>query len=127
MTAAQSSCDDPWNGTAGEMRAAVADLFRREGASESDALDAASRVVQMIAFLFGGRSTYLPRLDRFKVADRHRMIYAECNGKNKHELAKRFGITARHVERIVAQQARAYRAERAAIQKRNRMPPDDVQ
>lgn len=116
MTADNTS--DPWQGIAGDIRAAVAELFTRNGASDADALDAASRVTKTIAFVFGGRQVYLPRFDRLKIADRDRAIFRDSNGKNQHELATRYGITQRHLQRIVKQQAEAYRAERAESKKR---------
>lgn len=114
-----------WNGTAGEMRDAVADLFARHGAPMGDAIDAAERVVVTIAGLFGGRPCYLPRMDHFGRAERDRALFAQANGRNTRELAMRHGLTVRHVQRIVARQAGLRRAERAAIA--NGRPPDDVQ
>ncbi|NCT66374.1 MAG: hypothetical protein GXC76_01890 [Rhodanobacteraceae bacterium] len=128
MTRANPTALDPWSGTAGELRAVIADLFGRHGATGADALDAAERVVITVCGLFGGRSCYLPRMDHFGRAERDRALFAQANGRNTKELAERYALTVRHVQRIVAEQARVRRAERAAGRPDpHRRPPDDIQ
>lgn len=118
---------DPWAGTAGEMRSILAALFERHHASAADALDAAERVVVTLANLFGGHPVYLPAMRHFSNAERDRAIFGEATGRNTAELARKHGLSMRHVQRIVEEQARAHRSRTRGDKHAPRQTPDDVQ
>lgn len=54
-----------------------------------------------LAQVFSGNSVYFPKLDRSLLMVRNRMIRKEFNGANTRSLARRWGLSARHVRHIV--------------------------
>ena len=54
-----------------------------------------------LAQVFSGNSVYFPKLDRSLIALRNRMIRAEFDGANTRQLARRWGLSARHVRHIL--------------------------
>ncbi|MCB2188173.1 MAG: hypothetical protein KQJ78_17275 [Deltaproteobacteria bacterium] len=54
-----------------------------------------------LARLFHGNSVYFPKLDRSLLSLRNQAIRREFNGANIKELARRWGLSARHVRAIV--------------------------
>lgn len=112
---------DPWAGTAGLIRETFAAVFERSGVDRSDALVIAGELTFTLCNLFGGRNLYLPRGSRFHVLDRNRQIFAQANGRNTVELARRHGLTERQVQNIVKQQLTAHRA---AVATRGAAGPD---
>ncbi len=59
---------------------------------------AASIVVDTLREIYGGDAIYIPRGDE----TRDWQVWDEFNGHNHLELAKKFGITERHVYNIIA-------------------------
>jgi Mor family transcriptional regulator len=78
--------------------------YRKHGRAEDEALTEAQQVVALIAQDQGGRPIYLPRGDRLRQALVARQIYHLHNGRNTEQLADRFGMTVRSVQRIYAEQ-----------------------
>lgn len=78
--------------------------FRQRGRTDDEALEDAQHAVIALGQYCGGRQTYLPTGDRLMTAVRDRRLYLEYCGRNKDELARRYGITERRVEQIAAEQ-----------------------
>jgi hypothetical protein len=55
----------------------------------------------LLARLFAGTSVYFPKLDRALLSLRNRAICREFNGDNIKLLARRWGLSARHLRHIV--------------------------
>lgn len=68
---------------------------------------AAASLVDRILLRLGGAHIYLPRRTAQKRQQIHREIASRFNGSNLFELAKEYGISARHLRRVLAR----YRAE----------------
>ncbi|MCB2225718.1 MAG: hypothetical protein KQH53_03490 [Desulfarculaceae bacterium] len=54
-----------------------------------------------LAQVFAGNSVYFPKLDRALIELRNRMIRAEFDGANTRALARRWGLSSRHVRHIL--------------------------
>lgn len=54
-----------------------------------------------LAQVFSGNSVYFPKLDRSLLTLRNQAIRRDFNGANIKELARRWGLSARHVRHIV--------------------------
>jgi Mor family transcriptional regulator len=54
-----------------------------------------------LAQVFAGNSVYFPKLDRALLQLRNRIIRAEFDGSNTRQLARRWGLSSRHVRHIV--------------------------
>lgn len=50
---------------------------------------------------YGGTDTYIPKVDGLLAAKRHALIRREWNGYNCEALARKYGVTARWVRKIV--------------------------
>lgn len=83
-------------------RILTACLTRRYGLVELAASALADEIVLEIRREVGGGEIYVPCPDR---RERNREIVREYNGTNIPELAKRYGLSERHVARIVASTA----------------------
>lgn len=57
-----------------------------------------------LARLFGGCPLHIPKLDRLLVPARDRRIHAEYDGANSAALARRYSLSKRHVQTILAKQ-----------------------
>ncbi len=95
---------DKWPQTLAEIVDVLVDTARRAGIGVDDAWAQAERSVLAISAYIGGRSIYLPRGDRVLEAIRDRRIWSEFRGDNTVELARRYDLTERHVQRILAEQ-----------------------
>ena len=95
---------EKWPQTLAEMIDVLVDASRRAGMQDDAAWEYAERSVLAIASYIGGRSLYLPRGDRVTEAIRDRRIWAEFRGDNTLDLAQRYNLTERHVQRILAEQ-----------------------
>lgn len=93
-----------WGSSLARMIDVLTAYYRRHGRSEEGAIDEAQQVVAVIAHDQGGRNLYLPRGNSLQAAMTARKIYLLHNGRNTEELAERFGMTVRHVQRIYAEQ-----------------------
>ena len=54
-----------------------------------------------LARIYAGTSVYFPKLERSLTALRNRMIVREYNGSNVKRLARRWGLSSRHVRYIL--------------------------
>lgn len=54
-----------------------------------------------LAQIFAGNSVYFPKLERSLLTVRNQIIRGEFNGANVRELARRWGLSSRHVRHIV--------------------------
>jgi len=54
-----------------------------------------------LAQVYAGTSVYFPKLERALLGIRNRVIRREFDGANIRELARRWGLSARHVRYIV--------------------------
>lgn len=95
---------DRWPSTLAELVDVLRALFMKRGRSEDEAIGEAQHAALAIGEYLGGRQIYLPCGDSLKAALRDRRIYLEYNGRNKGDLAQRYGITERRVEQIAAEQ-----------------------
>lgn len=95
---------DKWPAKLAEWVDVLARDAMRSGADPDQAVISAKRTVMLLANHQGGRPFYLPRGDALHLALRDRQIYLLHNGTNGEELADRFGLTLRHVQRIYAEQ-----------------------
>lgn len=90
--------DDPLAVIEEEVRA----LARGLGAASPD--DVASLLVDRILLRLGGAHIYVPKR---RARERQRVLEAirsRFNGSNLFELAREFGLTPRHVRRLLASQ-----------------------
>ncbi|MFX6383803.1 Mor transcription activator family protein, partial [Acinetobacter baumannii] len=72
----------------------------------------AREVVLALAVYFGGRPLYLPKGAMLETALLHARIWHEFNGRNTEELADRYRLTVRQVQKIIKQQMRYRRGLR---------------
>lgn len=93
-----------WPSTLREVAEVLESLFLRRGRDRIQAAEDANAVASELASHFGGRQFYLPMNLAQKVAKRASEIASEANGRNTQELAERFGITERSVQRIVSRE-----------------------
>jgi Mor family transcriptional regulator len=54
-----------------------------------------------LAQVFAGNSVYFPKLDRALITLRNRLIRSEFDGANTRALARRWGLSSRHVRHIL--------------------------
>ncbi len=99
---------DRWPSVLAELVDVLRTTFRRRGRDEAAAIAEAQQAVLAIGQYLGGRQIYLPTGESLQTALRDRRLYLEYNGRNKGELAQRFGITERRVEQIAAEQRAVY-------------------
>ncbi|AGU51538.1 Mor transcription activator family protein [Variovorax paradoxus B4] len=64
--------------------------------------DAAASLIERILLRLGGAHIYLPRRTSRKRQQAHREIVCKFNGSNLMALAKEYGMTPRHVRRIIS-------------------------
>ena len=104
-----------WAGTLSEIIDVLSAHNKRTGMNESEALKAALKTTLVLSKHFGGIPFYLPRGKRIQDALRHEEIYRQHNGSNGRELAERFGLTLRAIQKIVAAQAEINRKKRQGL------------
>jgi Mor family transcriptional regulator len=63
--------------------------------------------VMDLAQALGGSVLYLPKPDVLRRMVRDKKIFNEFNGKNSRQIARKYGISERHVKRIVKKQKTA--------------------
>ena len=71
------------------------------GLSRNEAADLAKKIVLRITNNVAGSNLYIPVCYAHKLTERDREIWAAYRNGNYHELARRFGLTARQIRRIV--------------------------
>lgn len=75
--------------------------FERARISPEDAAALAQSCVVSLGEYAGGRELYLPKAKSLRAALRHDDIRAAYRGNNAQELADRYGVTRRWIEKIV--------------------------
>lgn len=95
---------EKWAGTLAEMVDLLAAHYERAGREPDDAIKEAQTVVLLLAEHNGGRSVYLPRGAALQTALRDRAIYLTAKRGNTLDLARRYKLTERRVQQIVAEQ-----------------------
>lgn len=95
---------EKWAGTLADLVDRYKAHYQRNGRTEDEALAEAQTVVILLAEYTGGRSVYLPRGAALQTALRDRAIYHLARRGNTVELAKRFDLTERRIQQIVAEQ-----------------------
>lgn len=104
LDAAATSDRRAWPQTLADLIDLITAHFQRRGVAEP--VGEARALVALIANYFGGRPMYLPRGQRLATALRDAALYAEYDGANVHELARRHRISVAHAYYILAQQRR---------------------
>jgi Mor family transcriptional regulator len=95
---------EAWPQVLAELMDVMAAEFKREGLAPEAAAAQAEAAAVAIGHYLGGRSIYLPRGDKLQQAARDRRIWMLFRGNNTLELVDTFGLTERHVQRILAEQ-----------------------
>lgn len=80
------------------VRDVLVDLL---GVGEDDAWRMAREVAVRFAEDHPGQQVYMDKGTRYLLDVRDQEIYAQFNGHNYNELARRFGVAPRHVRRLV--------------------------
>ncbi|ABM25758.1 prophage MuSo1, positive regulator of late transcription, putative [Shewanella sp. W3-18-1] len=70
------------------------------------------KIITSIAFYLGGRDLYLPNGKSLEMFLRNLRIYQEFNGRNKAELARKYSMTERNIDKITEDLKALYRYER---------------
>ena len=85
--------------------------YQRKGMDPASAFSLASASTVALADYLGGRSAYIPRGDRLKLALRDAEIYRRARGGNIEQLAVEFKLTTITIYKIIKDQGRLYRAK----------------
>lgn len=107
MTGAPDDRDVPpekWHALMVEMLDTVAQAFVSNGKPREQADLDAQTAVEAIYSTFRGNMVYVPFNTAAKTAMLHARIFAQFDGRNQKELARRHGISLQHVYRIIKQQ-----------------------
>ena len=111
MSADSKAAVPHWPQTLLDLRDVLVALFVRRGSTADEAHDCAGACVMELAQYMGGRALYLPMGTRARLALRDAEIFRRANGRNTDALAQEFGLTQRHVQRVMAEQTRLRRQE----------------
>lgn len=79
---------------------AVAFLTERQ-MSTHDAVLMSKKLAQHLCRNWGGQLIYIPKNQGGELDERDRQIYAEFNGRNHHELAKKYDLAVQQIYKIV--------------------------
>lgn len=82
----------------------VAAKFVRDGMAKDDALHLATGAVTAICEAFGGQTHYLPRGDSVKRAIRDKRVWEDFNGRNVHELVRKYRLSEMKIYTILKEQ-----------------------
>ncbi len=107
---AASLPEDRWAPQLTELVAFLEALFKRLRMSPEAAFKLAREVVMEMAHAFGGRTMYLPRGDRLKIALRDAELWRRYTGKTEQieQFARELGVTTIHVYTIMAKQRKLH-------------------
>lgn len=98
-----------WPDTLIELRDVLSAHFMRKGVEAEKAGQEGDEVSVLLANHFGGRQFYLPTGVRIKAAILRRDICRLFNGKNGGDLAKKFGVSHRYIQIVIAGQRKLQR------------------
>lgn len=82
--------------------------FLRMGYADGEAFKLAAEAVMELAKFQGGRMDYLPTGEALETALKHAEIYRRANRDNIDALAVEYGMTPRHVYRIISEQRKLH-------------------
>lgn len=107
---AASMPESRWAPQLTEIVAYLEALFQRLEMPPEAAFRLAREVVMEMAHAFGGRSVYLPRGDRLRIALRDAELWRRYNGKAEQveQFARQLGITSIHCYSILARQRKLH-------------------
>lgn len=101
-----------WPQQLAELVDVTVQALKRERVPDEDAVRLAEVIVLAQAMYLGGDRIYLPKGDALATALTHARIFHEHNGDNVPELARRYGMSTRHIQRIYRQQLLVRRGRR---------------
>jgi Mor family transcriptional regulator len=101
-----------WPKQLAELVDVTVQALKRERVPDEDAVRLAEVVVLAQAMYLGGDRIYLPKGDALATALTHARIFHEHNGRNVHELARRYGLSTRQIQHIYSRQLRYRRGRR---------------
>lgn len=102
--AALDAPDKHWPKNLAALMDVLLARFRRSGMTEVVALNLAQQSAIDIGLYMGGRQMYFPTGEQLRHAVRDRRLFLEANRDNKEALARRYRMTVRRLEQIVAEQ-----------------------
>lgn len=107
---AASLPESAWAPQLTELVAFLEALFKRRRMDAEEAFELAREVVMEQAHAFGGRTMYLPRGDKLKVALRDAKLWRRYSGKPEQieQFARELGLTTIHVYTIMAKQRKLH-------------------
>lgn len=70
------------------------------------------KIITSIAFYLGGREFYFPNGKSLEMFLRNLRIYQEFNGRNRAELARKYSMTERNIDKITKEFKELYRHQR---------------
>jgi len=107
---AASLPESAWAPQLTELVAFLEALFKRRRMSPAAAFELACEVVMEQAHAFGGRTMYLPRGDKLRIALRDAELWRRYTGKSEEilQFARELGVTTIHVYSIMARQRKLH-------------------
>lgn len=87
----------------------IESAMKLAGYDDVEAFTIAQTAILAMADYNGGRQLYFPRGDALKIALRDATIYRRAHRGNVRALSEEFGLSDRHIWRIVSQQLRLHR------------------
>ncbi|HDW3810916.1 Mor transcription activator family protein [Serratia marcescens] len=87
----------------------LVDLAAHTASSIRQVLDVSPEVAEQIGQavannmmrVWGGQNVYMPLGMSWKLSQRDRDIFNECNGRNHHELARKYGVSLQWIYAVV--------------------------
>ncbi len=99
-----------------EVLEVLACKFERAGMGRKVSGELAETVVDTLAQYFGGRSVYLARGGRHRLATRDWCIWRDFNGTNTRELSEAHRLTTTRIYQIIKEQRELIRSSRFGIE-----------
>ncbi len=93
---------EPYQGTGSELlndiHTHTADVLEKESQiTQGQSRKIARHIVDRFRQAFGGQLIYFPKGTQCDISERDEHLYAEFNGNNQKELAKKYGVTIQQV------------------------------
>ena len=79
----------------------AAEMAREHGISDEISEQVGAAVADRLAECWGGSVISIPKDLRYRVSLRDRQIFQEFNGRNHHELSRKYGISENCIYRII--------------------------
>ncbi len=84
-----------------DLEAQAAAFLTARQMPAADAVMMGKKLAQHLCRNWGGQLIYIPKNQGGELDERDRQIYAEFNGRNHHELAKKYGLAVQQIYKIV--------------------------